>query len=95
MRNGMSVQEIYDALDQLDRLIKAYDEERNKNISLKTELNDICWTIDRTIRQYTNLADDPETQLQDRIEFKGRAKGLFEAKQIIRNILDKKGDEDV
>ena len=89
MRNGMSVKEIYDALDQRERLIHAYEKERQQHIELKKAVGDAYYRMSRTVKDYIRIADDPNTCISDHIEFRSRASGLSEAMQILRRIIGK------
>ncbi len=89
-RNGMSVQEIYEALDQRDQLIEQLQKERDRYSKLEKHVRDACFDIARTATQYVNLAEcqDAGTSYEDRLEFLCRAKGLKEAVNIMRRSLE-------
>lgn len=90
MRNGMSVREIYEALDQRDRLIERLQEERDRYSKLENHVRYACWDLERTAGQYVNLAEcqDAGASDEDRLEFLYRAKGLREAARIMRRSLE-------
>lgn len=90
MRNGMSVREIYEALDQRDRLIERLQEERDRYTKLENHVRNACWDLERTAGQYVNLAEcqDAGASDEDRLEFLYRAKGLIEAANIMRCSLE-------
>lgn len=90
MRNGMSVREIYEALDQRDLLIKRLLEERDRYAKLESRIRDACWDLERTAEQYVSLAECQNIGGwdDDRLEFLYRAKGLKEAVNIMRRSLE-------
>lgn len=88
-RLGMSVQEIYDALDQLDRLKEAYKEKQDEYAKIKTAIDkteDYIFRTSETYRRVANSSDD----CRDKLEFLGKSSGLIEAWMILRKYL--KGD---
>lgn len=85
MRNGMSVKEIHDALDQFDRLKKAYNELREENDRLKQAVDKSVTELLSTASTYNRIADN--AALHDditKVEFSSRCIGLLEACEIIR-----------
>ena len=92
-RNGMSVREIYDALNERDRLRYYAKQERNKREMLEKHVNDACWELSNTCLQYKNLANGPYSA-GDRIEFGYRAKSLEEAIDILRRSVEEVDDEE-
>ncbi len=85
-RLGMSVQEIYDALDQLDRLKEAYTEKQAEYASLKTAIDkteDYIFRTSETYRRVANSSDD----YRDKLEFLGKSSGLIEAWMVLRKNL--------
>lgn len=92
MRNGMSVREIYEALDERDRLREYAKQERNKREMLEKHINYAYWELTNTCLQYKNLANGPYPA-GDRIEFGYRAKGLAEAIDILRRSVKEADDE--
>lgn len=90
MRNGMSVREIYEALDQRDQLIEQLRKERDRYSKLEKHIFGACWDLERTAGQYVNLAEcqDVGASDEDRLEFLYRAKGLREAVKIMRRSLE-------
>lgn len=90
MRNGMSVREIYEALDHRDRLIERLREERDRYAKLESRIRDVCFDITHTARQYVNIAEcqDVGASDEDQLEFLYRAKGLKEAVKIMRRSLE-------
>lgn len=95
MRNGMSVKEIYDALDRLKRLEKAYGEKQaecDRLSSIIQESIDYNVTTATTYQRVATSADN----LTDKFEFLSKAAGLLEATIIIRGLLkSKNGGTDV
>ncbi len=92
-RLGMSVQETYDKLDQLDRLKVAYENERTERIALESAINKSIDRIVTTSVTYNRVGMAGET-LCDKLEFLSKSAGLLEAAIIIREALAdaKKGD---
>ena len=88
-RLGMSVQEVYDALEQLDRLKEAYKEKQEEYMKIKTVLDkteDYIFRTSETYRRVANSSDD----YRDKLEFLGKSSGLIEAWMVLRKHL--KGD---
>lgn len=83
MRNGMSIKEIYEAIDERDRLRELLNEERRKREISERRIHDACWKLACTCAQYRRLASMPYSA-EDRFEFGYRAKGLEEAIDILR-----------
>lgn len=90
MRNGMSVQEVYDALDQLDRLKEAFERQRQEHLKLQTAVARAEWYLGKTAKTYKQVSDSAES-FEDQLEFLAKASGLLEARQILHRYL--KGDE--
>lgn len=85
MRNGMSVKEVYDSLDQLDRLKGAFKKEQEKRIRLENAINKAVSEMFSTAMTYTRIAiDAPEREVLTKIEFSSQSTGLLEATTIIR-----------
>ena len=84
MRNGMSVKEIYEALDERDRLKNALQKEREANSKLMGAINKALNYIDKTADDYKTIAYTPNIAKADKIEFLGKASGLVEAWLIIK-----------
>ena len=93
MRNGMSVKEIYEALDERDGLKSALMRERQNTADAKKLIHKICDYIDKTAMDYIRIADATDTELEDEIEFRFRAAGLLEAMIIIRRYSKEDTDE--
>lgn len=93
MRNGMSVQEIYDRLDKCDYL----ESERNAALARYDDLVDrvrkAMFSIDNTAKTYSLCAKDPEIDACDKYEFYGRISGLSEAKELLRRAIEGSEDE--
>lgn len=89
-RNGMSVREIYDALDQRDRLAERLKKERAKYDALIKQINVACSKLMYSDLNYQRLANLPNSGAtdEDRLEFRYRAKGLKEAADILANCLE-------
>ena len=86
--NGMSVQDIYKALQQRDRLNVAYCTELDKHLKLRQSVRTIRERINRNINDYRRIASDRAISLEDRQDFRNKAAGLGEALIIIDMILD-------
>ena len=85
-RNGMSVKEIYEALDRLERLEKAYNEKRIECEKLtKVIQKSIDYNV-RTSTQYHRVASSTEN-LSDKLEFLSKASALLEATTIMRQYI--------
>lgn len=87
MRNGMSVKEIYEALDRLERITESYEDLRT---SLDNVVTNVSWVKDRikrTMMQYQNLVMSPVASRADKLEFKGKISGLEEALHILDDTL--------
>lgn len=87
MRNGMSVREIYDALDERDRLRECLKEERRKREMLEHHIHNACWKLTCVCGNYRRIASGPYSA-EDRFEFGYRAKGLEEAMGILRGCTE-------
>lgn len=89
----MSVQEVYDRLDQCDQL----ESERNAALARYDELVDrvrkAMFSIRNTAKVYTACAADPEIDACDMYEFYGRISGLNEANQLLRQVIEGTKDE--
>jgi hypothetical protein len=86
-RNGMSVKEMYGALNNHDRLVECLKKEREKYDVLIKRINDACWKIACIKTHYRKLASGPYST-EDRLEFEYRAKGLEEAMDILRRSME-------
>lgn len=84
---GMSVQEIYKALQQRDRLNLAYCTELEKHLKLRQAVRKIRERIDRTMKDYIRIAADKTNSWEDRQDFRNKVDGLNEALIIIDMIL--------
>lgn len=87
MRNGMSVQEIYDRLDQCDRLEEVVTRERAMYDDLVERVRKAIYSIDNTIRTYNMCNEDPFIDEPYRWELDGRIDGLREAKEHLRQSI--------
>lgn len=89
MRNGMSLKEVSDALDRHDRLVEALRDEHVKRIDLEESVRNAYDRIWRTRATYLRIANDKTDaiSIQDRLEFKHRARGLHEALSILEPLL--------
>lgn len=93
MRNGMSVKEIYEALDERDGLKNALQKERETNAKLESSISKALWYICENADDYNNLARFHCDIKADKIEFRAKASGLLEAVSIIRRCVNKSNDE--
>lgn len=84
MRNGMSVKEIYEALDERDRLKNALQKELESNAKLIGAINKALNYIDKCADDYKTIAYTPNITKADKIEFLGKSSGLVEAWLIIK-----------
>ena len=93
MRNGMSVKEIYDKLDQLDRLKVTYEKEQDTRLELENIIIHLAHTILRTSRRYNDIAAAclEERRHEDASEFAYRSKGLIECGQVLVQYLTDAG----
>lgn len=89
MRNGMSVQEIYQALDQRDRLNEAYGQELQKHLTLRQVVRKVRDRISNNMETYQRISKDRTNSEEDRQDFHNRAEGLREALTIIDLILER------
>lgn len=83
---GMSVKEIYDALDHRERLIEAYKEKQDECQKLRDGLRKSVDRIIETGRMYMDLAGltkDPVIKL----EFLSKSSGMQEALRYVREII--------
>lgn len=105
MRNGMSVEEVYEKLDQLEKLEKDYAGLATDYMDLVAAYDDLVTDIGKAVyyfdnvsNMYANAAASPEATKEDELEFGGRISGLAEAKIYILNVLEKylgnKGEEE-
>lgn len=85
--SGMSVQDIYKALQQRDRLNVAYCTELDKHLNLRRAVRKIRERVIRTMKDYVRLAADKTNSWEDRQDFRNKADGLNEALTIIDMIL--------
>lgn len=85
MRNGMSVKEVYDALDQLERIKKSYADLLERSRTAESIIAQVKHIINRTMIQYQSIVMSPSTPRADKLEFKGKISGLGEALQILDN----------
>ena len=95
MRNGMSVQEIYEKLDQFDRLKEAYDKELEGRMKLERYIQDVIQHIERTMNDYKRISLDHKTSYEDKCEFRNRYNGLLEALVIMKMKRDLNDDANV
>ena len=93
MRNGMSVKEIYEALDERDRLKNALQKEREANAKLESSIGKALWYICENADDYNNLARFHCDAKADKIEFHAKASGLLEAVSIIKRYINKSDNE--
>lgn len=91
---GMSVKEIYDALDHRERLIDAYKEKQDECARLHAVIDKSIEHMLETAMHYDNVAQVAENPA-DKIEFLCRSAGLQEAVRHMRMIfngIDKEKD---
>ena len=93
MRNGMSVKEIYEALDERDRLKNALQKEREAYAKLEDSIGKALWYICESSDDYNNLARFHCDTKADKILFRAKASGLLEAVTIVRRYVNKSDDE--
>lgn len=85
MRNGMSVKEIYDSLDQLDRLKEAFKKEQEERMRLERVINKAVSEMVSTGMTYTRIAAEaPEHDACTKLEFSSKSSGLLEGVIILR-----------
>lgn len=94
MRNGMSVEEVYEKLDQLEKLEKEYAGLATDYMDLVAAYDDLVngigkavFYFDHIATIYTNVAASPEATGEDKLEFAGKIVGIKEAKEYILNVL--------
>lgn len=95
MRNGMSVKEVYDALEQHDRLLSAYQQLTHEYIELIKTVREIYDRVEQTAKNYRTLARDRTNNYEDQCDFYNRNAGLLEALTIVEMSLNKNGINDV
>ena len=80
---GMSVKEIYEALEHRERLIDAYKEKQEENQALRDALRKSTDRIYEVAMQYMDLANITE-DLIFKLEFASKSSGLQEALRYMR-----------
>lgn len=93
MRNGMSVKEIYEALDERDGLIVELQKQREANTKLESSIGKALRYICMSADDYNNLALLHCDTKADKIMFRAQASGLLEAVSIIRRYVNNPNDE--
>lgn len=87
MLTGMSVKEVYEALDQLLRIEESYAELLERTRVAESNIRWAKDTINRTISQYWNVVLSPLASRDDKLEFEGKISGLREALQILDDTM--------
>lgn len=93
MRNGMSVKEIYEKLDQFDRLKEAYIKEQEKRLNLENIIIHLLHTAVRTSGQYNDVAQAclDEKRLDEAGQFASRSQGILECTKVLVDYLEDDG----
>lgn len=93
MRNGMSVEGIYEKLDQLDRLKEAYLKEQEKRLNLENIIIHLLYTAARTSRQYSDVARAclDEKRFDEAGYFASRSQGMIECAEVLIDYLKDDG----
>lgn len=93
MRNGMSVKEIYEKLDQFDRLKEAYIKDQEKRLDLEDIIIRLLRTAVRTGRQYTNVAQAclDEKRFDEAYQFASMSQGVIECAELLADYLKDAG----
>ena len=85
--SGMSVKEIYEALEHRERLIEAYKEKQDECVRLRSVIDKAVDRILTTAMQYNDVARTAEDPA-DTLEFLSRSAGLQEAVRYMRMIFN-------
>lgn len=85
-RLGMSVQEVYDSLNRLERLEKAYEEKRTECEKLNQAIFKAIEYNTKTAMDYRRVAESSDNNL-DKIEFFSKASGLIESIRMLKEYL--------
>ena len=88
MRNGMSVKEIYQRLEQVDRYQASAAREHARYDDLTKRVQSAIYSIENTIRTYDMCTEDPSIDERDMWELDGRADGLREAIVYLNKALE-------
>lgn len=95
MRNGMSVEEVYEKLDRLEKLEKEYAGLATDFMDLVAAYDDLVngvgkavFYFDNVSNMYANAVASPEATKEDELEFGGKISGLAEAKAYILKVLE-------
>lgn len=89
---GMSVKEIYEALEHRERLIEAYKEKQDECVRLRSVIDKAVDRILETAMQYNDVAKTSSDPV-DILEFLSRSAGLQEAIRYMRDIFHEGTDE--
>lgn len=87
---GMSVKEVYEALDHRERLVDAYKEKQDECQKLRDALRkstDHIYEVAAMYRDMANISEDPIIKL----EFLSKSSGLQEALRYMRDIFNEEG----
>ena len=94
MRNGMSVTEVYEKLDRLEKLEKDYAGLATDYMDLVAAYDNLVNEVDKAVfyfdhiaGMYANVAASTEATGEDKLEFAGKISGLGEAKEYLLHIL--------
>lgn len=87
MRNGMSVKEIYDALDSLERLREAFHDQRDEYNKLHIAIAKSISYNSSTAETYKRVASLCDNDVE-KAEFLGKAAGLLEASRMLKKYME-------
>lgn len=87
MRNGMSVEEIRERLNDYDALAQDYMNLVGEYNELRDRLAKLIFYLDHVGLMYLNVASSDEATDEDKIEFNGKIAGLMEAKKYLMDIV--------
>ena len=90
---GMSVKEIYEALEHRERLIEAYKEKQEECQKLKDAFHKSTDYIFEIAMQYYDTAHAAD-DLADRLDFLSRSSGMLEAFRHLRKIFNSEGTDE-
>lgn len=89
---GMSVKEIYEALEHRERLIEAYKEKQEECVRLRSVIDKAVDRILTTAMQYNNVAKTSNDPV-DILEFLSKSAGLQEAVRYMRMMFNGTDEE--
>ena len=93
MRNAMSVKEIYEKLDQFDRLKEAYTKEQEKRLNIENIIIHLLRTAVRTGKQYNDVAQAclDAKRFDEAGQFASRSQGVIECAEVLVDYLKDDG----